>query len=165
MLCGRLRLPIVLTSVCLLGLLNNLSDFCRLQVQCASCKLSIDDGCPPLFNGMMWSITGLSGSGALSVTSTGLPQIPQVFCVFSIIFRFFSYATRCGPDLSARRPIAINSFSTAKKTPRGCLKQNDERNALPSLYIDCCVSSHLQIVSRVYNLLCYYYNPSKPILE
>ena len=111
MLCGRLRLPIVLTSVCLFGALNNLSDFCRLQVQCASCKLSMEDGWPPLFNGMMWSITGLNGSGALSVTSTGLPQIPQVFCVFKIIFRFFSYATRCGPDLSALKLIVINSFT------------------------------------------------------
>ena len=78
----------------------NLSDFCRLQIQCAICKFSMSLGCPPFDTGMMWSIQGLIGCGALRLMSIGLPQIPQTFSDLSNLFLFLSKAARCGPCLS-----------------------------------------------------------------
>lgn len=103
MLCGKLRLPITFLSLTIdSSFLNSLSDFCLLQVACASCKLSSELGCPCLEIGMIWSTTGAIGFGGFNVTSTGYPQIPQVFCVFNIRFRFRSYAARWVPVLSKR---------------------------------------------------------------
>ena len=94
--CGRLRLP---TTVALADLSSayNLSDFCLLHCQCASCRLLMSDGWPFRLIGMMWSITGDKGCGYFNDLSTGSPQIPQVFLVFRIIFLFFSKATLWGP--------------------------------------------------------------------
>nr|DAR83785.1 MAG TPA: hypothetical protein [Caudoviricetes sp.] len=41
-----------------------------MQWKCASCKLARSDGCPPLATGIIWSITGLKGSGYLIDLST-----------------------------------------------------------------------------------------------
>lgn len=104
--CGKLRFPTIafFSKFCSA---YNLSDFCLLHCQWASCKFLMSDGCPFLFTGMMWSITGDSGWGYLSDLSTGWPQIPQVFWVLSNIFLFFSNATRCGPLRSARSSFIV----------------------------------------------------------
>lgn len=64
---------------------------------------------------MMWSTTGLNGSGAFNLLSIGLPHIPQVFCVFKRIFLFLSKATRCAPVRSARNTMGGHlTFATQK---------------------------------------------------
>ena len=44
-------------------------------------KFLLPDGWPPFATGMMWSMQGESGCGNFSRKSTGLPQMPQTFCV------------------------------------------------------------------------------------
>ena len=80
--------------------LKSLSDFCRLQVQWASCILLRSLGCPPLATGIMWSTQGESGWGYLRSLSTGFPQIPHTVCVSMIFLRFLSAWVRCVPSLS-----------------------------------------------------------------
>lgn len=77
------------------------SDFIRLQVKCASCRLEMSDGWPPREIGIMWSTVADIGSGNLSLKSIGCPQIAQIFCDCMIRFLFFSRAVRCSPILSA----------------------------------------------------------------
>ena len=96
---GKFLFVIMFVFLCVLSL-SNLSDLALLQDQCASCKLSISLGCPPLDTGMMWSMQGLIGCGALRLMSIGLPHIPQTFSDLSNLFLFFSKAARCGPCLS-----------------------------------------------------------------
>lgn len=96
---------LLLLTVPLLSI--SLSDFCRLQVQCASCKFSMSLGCPPLANGIIWSIHGDNGCGYFSLKSTGFPHIPQILCVAYIFFLFFSKAPLCVPSLSALNVVAI----------------------------------------------------------
>ena len=106
MLCGKFLLPITFVPF-VFSSAYSLSDFCLLHCQCANCKLAMSDGCPFLFTGTMWSMTGLNGWGYLRSLSTGWPHIPQVFLVFKIIFLFFSKATLCGPLRSARRGLVF----------------------------------------------------------
>ena len=99
--CGSIRLDMTSAFWSTIFFSTSLSDFCRLQVQCASCMFSMSDGCPPLDIGMMWSMHGASGLGYFSLKSTGFPQIPQTLCVWYIFFLFFSNAPRCVPYLPA----------------------------------------------------------------
>ena len=80
----------------------SLFDFCLLQIQCASCRFAMSDGCPPLSIGIIWSIQGLSGAGYFRFLSTGYPHIPQQSCDASILFLFRSNARRCVPSWSGR---------------------------------------------------------------
>jgi len=97
---GRTLFESVCSSCALLVGFNSLSDFCLLQVQCASCRLSMSLGWPPFATGMMWSIHGDNGCGYLLSKSTGLPQMPQHVCVAYIFFLFRSKARRWVPSLS-----------------------------------------------------------------
>jgi hypothetical protein len=72
-----------------------LSDFCLLQQRCASCRLSMSLGCPPLSTGMIWSMHGDNGSGKRLVKSTGLPHIPHSVLVANIFLLFDSNCVRC----------------------------------------------------------------------
>lgn len=87
-----------------------LSDFWRLQHQCASCKLLKSLGCPPFAIGTMWSMTGDKGCGYFKDLSTGLPHIPQTSCVASILFLLRSNCRRCTPFWSALFPMIHHSF-------------------------------------------------------
>lgn len=75
---GRFRF-VNTSSLCIAPLLCAmiLSLFALLHDRCASCRLSMSDGWPPLSTGMMWSIHGDIGCGNLSEKSTGFPHIPQ----------------------------------------------------------------------------------------
>lgn len=72
----------------------SLFDFCLLQIQWASCRLSGSEGWPPRSIGMMWSIDGLMGWGYFRLLSTGFPQIPQTLHVARIVFFARSNASR-----------------------------------------------------------------------
>lgn len=93
---GRFRLVTTLDLADDLSL-SSLSDLARLQDQCANCRLSMSLGWPPLLTGMIWSIHGLIGCGALRLISIGLPHMPQTFSDFNSLLLFFSNAARCGP--------------------------------------------------------------------
>src|SRR5699024_10729554 len=67
-LCGRFLFPITCFVLC--SSLNILSDFCRLHVQWANCRLLMSEGCPFLATGMIWSTVALIGCGTFNVKST-----------------------------------------------------------------------------------------------
>ena len=99
--CGKSLLLIALvSSVTNPRSASNLSDFCLLHVQCASCKLSLSDGWPPLLTGMIWSMHLDNGCGYFNVLSTGLPHIPHTSWVAYIHALFFSNCLRWVPSLS-----------------------------------------------------------------
>lgn len=136
---------LLLLTVPLLSI--SLSDFCRLQVQCASCKFSMSLGCPPLANGIIWSIHGDNGCGYFNLKSTGFPHIPQILCVAYIFFLFFSNAPLWVPSLSALN-VAANIIHTLLPQPCSpvfahslCLPRTRQKGmpcfkALPSLGIN-----------------------------
>lgn len=99
----------------ILFLISSLSDFCLLQHLCASWRLLMSHGCPPLLTGTMWSIVGDRGCGYFKLKSTGLPQIPQTVWVFMMRARAFSYA----PRFPGRRSVLISLISPSPtKNPR-----------------------------------------------
>lgn len=141
--CGKLRFPTVRFS----GLFcswNILSDFCRLQIQWASWRLSRALGWPPLLMGIIWSTVADIGSPAGNVLSTGLPHIPHVSCVFRMTLRFFWYACLCAPYLSCLSVMIRTPFRKQKADRLAirllpvlpvpvspfCLRRSDETSSL-----------------------------------
>lgn len=116
-----------------------MSDFARLQQRCASCRLVISEGCPPRLTGIMWSTVAESGCGDFNDLSTGLPQMPQMFCVARIVFLFASNCCRCAPLRSGLFRCIVSPGGIFKnKTDRrsgllAMVKGASERKSLHSL--------------------------------
>lgn len=135
--CGRTRLLIASRCPASYPLSStSLSDFCRLHVQCASCRFDRSLGCPPFAIGMIWSMHGDSGCGYLYEKSTGFPQMPHTFCVARIFFLFFSNAPLWLPSWSSLFILfSPHSKSSRHTVPTASLLHVQRRNLL-CLYID-----------------------------
>lgn len=108
-----MRFEMIPSSAFFCFVANSLSDLERLQVQCASCRLSISLGWPPFAIGMIWSMQGDRGCGYLQEKSTGFPQMPHTVWLAYIRFFARSKARRCVPSLSGRlRLLSANLFAS-----------------------------------------------------
>lgn len=153
-------------------LLNNLSDFCLLQYQCASCRLFISLGWPPFDIGIIWSIHGDKGSGYFLEKSTGLPQIPQTVCVAYIFLLFLSKTPRWVPSLSGLGTLMFSLLYDLwyYKTPAGwseflCIHQktplNNKRLSALSGHIQFLHQGILQYLRYIY--ICGFYLLIQPV--